>query len=112
MFRKATLLVFVISALALANVASAFSFSSIRAENVIHPGAQIKWMTDIAGDSKVFYGTSPGSYPNSVLGDCSATAATTDHCVNLTSLTASTRYYYIVKSADTGGMEHASGENY
>src|SRR3989344_1961216 len=92
--------------------ASALSFSNVRVENIIGSGAQIKWDTDAAGDSKVFYGISPGSHPYSSFGDCSGVTSTFNHCVNLTGLAASTRYYYKAKSTDAGGTEYTSEERF
>ncbi|MEK9179974.1 MAG: peptidoglycan-binding protein [Patescibacteria group bacterium] len=93
--------------------ADAFSFSNLRAENIYGPGAQIKWTTDESGDSKVYYGTSPGNYPNHAAGDClSPSSPVFEHCVNLTNLAASTKYYYVVKTTVASGSypEYTSEE--
>lgn len=85
----------------------AVSFSNVRAENFYFPGVQVKWTTDVAGDSVVWYGFSPGSYSSSMSGDCFATSANMDHCVNFPNLTANTTYYYKVQTAGVMSSEYS-----
>jgi phosphodiesterase/alkaline phosphatase D-like protein len=58
--------------------------------------AQITWTTDEASDSRVDFGTSPGSLTLSA----SEPALVLSHAVGLSALTPSTTYYYRVTSAD------------
>ena len=58
----------------------------------------IRWRTDVATDSRVQYGTTPGSLTQAA----TDTAATTEHEVRLTGLAAETRYFYSVGSS--GGV--------
>ncbi len=55
-------------------------------------GIIIKWRTDSTTTSKVWYGTTLGSYTDSV----SSTALETDHTVQLTGLSGVTTYYYAI----------------
>lgn len=99
-----------IAALAFAEKADAVSFLSVRVENIYVPGAQIKWTTDVASDSHAMYGTASGNYQYFATGDCLGGTSLTSHCVNLTNLAASTRYYYKVKSTDANGVQGISEE--
>jgi hypothetical protein len=54
----------------------------------------IKWRTDVAGNSRVYYGTSPGSL-TSFADDA---ASTTEHTVRVTGLVPDTKYYYGIGS--------------
>src|SRR5437867_10922268 len=52
-------------AIATASVdASAPAISNVRAEDITNSGATIKWTTGESANSKVYYGTSPASLPN------------------------------------------------
>lgn len=84
--------------------------SNIREENVIGSGAQIKWETDDTSDSKVLYGTASGIYPLFSDSRCDAGGSVASHCVNLTNLAASTKYYYKVKSRSVSGYDSESAE--
>ncbi len=68
----------------------------------------ICWRSDVASDSRVNYGTSPGSL---TLGPVDDAAVVTDHCVAVNSLTPNTQYWYDVgsTSAVQGG---ATSEHY
>ncbi len=50
----------------------------------------IKWRTDVAGNSRVYYGTSPGNLTSSA----DDAASTTEHTVRVTGLAPDTKYYY------------------
>ncbi len=74
--------------------------SSVGVQNIMGPGAQIYWTTDIPADSNVSYGPGTGGslYSNN---RCDAGGAVVNHCVNLMNLLPSTIYYYKVKSYST-----------
>lgn len=55
----------------------------------------IRWKTDAPTNSRVTYGTSFGTYTNTA----DDAALTTDHIVNITGLTADTKYYYTIGSS-------------
>lgn len=59
--------------------------------------------------SQVEYGTSSGSYPSSTVLD---DTLVTNHAITLTGLTASTTYYYRVKSQSAMQSESRSGESH
>ncbi|MFI5370519.1 MAG: DUF4082 domain-containing protein [Candidatus Eisenbacteria bacterium] len=61
--------------------------------------AAIQWTTDELADSRVDYGTSPGSL-NQNAGD---PTVTTSHTITLTGLASATTYYYRVTSMDRSG---------
>ena len=67
----------------------------------------VTWDTDEAGTSKVSYGTVSGTYTNST----SSAVLETSHTLTLTGLSAGTRYYFVVVSADTYGNYATSTEN-
>jgi len=52
----------------------------------------IKWRTNVATDTKVWYGTTLGTYPNAVTNSTSST----EHSIQLTGLSTNTKYYYKV----------------
>ena len=54
----------------------------------------VRWRTDVATDSRVRYGLTPGSLTSTT----DDLASTTEHQVALTGLTPNTRYYYSVGS--------------
>ncbi|KKS51781.1 MAG: hypothetical protein UV82_C0019G0001, partial [Candidatus Magasanikbacteria bacterium GW2011_GWD2_43_18] len=62
--------------------------------------ALITWTTDEGSSSQVFYGTAADSLDNETTVD---TASNRSHRVIISGLSASTRYYYIVQSADANG---------
>ena len=82
--------------------------TAARAENIIGPGAQIKWTTDEPSDSRVAYGTT-SNYALFSDSRCDAGGNVTDHCVNLTNLSPSTTYYFKVESRNTAGLDTQSG---
>lgn len=69
--------------------------------------ATINWSTDRSSDSKVQYGTSPGSYFAS---EPSNSTQVTDHVIELTNLKPGTTYYYKAKWTDEDGNNGSSGE--
>ena len=54
----------------------------------------IRWRTDIAENSRVKWGTVFGAYPNTV----DSGTVTTEHIVEITGLTADTKYWYTIGS--------------
>lgn len=58
----------------------------------------IRWDTDIANSSKVWFGTSPSAMTDSV----SSSQSQTRHEIRLTGLSSNTKYYY--KVGETGGV--------
>jgi hypothetical protein len=81
--------------------------SSVSAGSISSSGATITWTTDENANSSVSYGTNA-----SLLGS-TATSATyqTSHSVALSSLSASTTYYYNVTSCDQLGNCQTEGPN-
>ncbi len=58
-------------------------------------GITIRWRTDVATNSRVTYGTTLGTYTNTT----DDAAVTTEHIVNLSGLSADTKYFYTVGSS-------------
>lgn len=83
---------------------SVAAISNVRAENIIGSGAQIRWSTDFPTDSRVAYGTSPGTYSYFSNSRCDGSGYGTVHCVNLTNLAQDTMYYYKVESMTEAGF--------
>ncbi len=81
---------------AISAVASTTSFTA----------ATISWTTNEISDSKVWYGTASGTYTAS----SSSASLTVSHSLALTGLSASTKYYYVVVSADASGNIATSSE--
>jgi len=71
--------------------------------------AIVAWITDEYGDSKVEFATSALNSADTVKIALGVTS-TTSHFVELSGLTASTTYYYIVKSTDEAGNLATSTE--
>lgn len=80
--------------------------SNIRVINITETGATITWETNERATSRVRYGLT-GAYElgNIFLGDL-----VTFHSINLTSLTRSTLYHFVVSSVDAYGNEAVSGD--
>lgn len=57
----------------------------------------IRWRTDVPTDSRVTWGTSFGTYTNTV----DSTSFTTEHMVTLSGLTPDTKYYYTIGNTST-----------
>lgn len=66
----------------------------------------IRWQSDVPTNSRVEWGTSFGSYPN-VVNDA---AVTSSHSMNITGLTADTKYYYRIGSSTA--IQLAASNNY
>jgi acid phosphatase type 7 len=60
-------------------------------------GIVLRWRTDLASDSRVWYGAVPGGLSQSAYD----AASTTEHKVVLSGLQPNTRYYYRIESANT-----------
>ncbi|MDI6903321.1 MAG: DNRLRE domain-containing protein [Methanocellales archaeon] len=73
---------------------------------ITHDSVTITWNTDEPADSLVLYGTVSGNYMMNVT---NATEVTS-HIIDLTGLTVSTTYYYVVNSTDPSGSSNQSGE--
>src|SRR5206468_3778503 len=87
-------------AIATASVdASAPAISNVRAEDITNSGATITWTTNEPADSKVYYGTSPASLPNTAYDN----GRSTTHALPIVGLQTGTLYYYDVESADSLG---------
>ena len=84
------------------------AITNVRAENIIGPGAQIKWSTDDAANSRVFYGLSSGNLLYLADNRCDGSGYVTSHCVNLTDFVANAVYYYKVKSLNESGLDSES----
>lgn len=75
--------------------------------NSVSPsGIVVRWRTDLATDSKVSFGTTLGAYTNSITNS----SVTTEHIVQLTGLSAATKYYYQIGS--TTAVLQGDAENY
>ena len=60
----------------------------------------IRWKTSVASNSRVELGTTFGTYPTIV----SDATSTTDHIMNITGLTADTKYYYRIGNTTNMGV--------
>ena len=83
--------------------------TNVRAENIVSSGAQIKWTTDKLSDSRVNYGTAPGSYSSYSTNVCDGGGFVTSHCINLMGLAPSVVYYVRASSYD-GSLSASSSE--
>jgi hypothetical protein len=83
--------------------------SGVQAINIMATSTNVVWTTNKLADSAVLYGTSSGSYTasSSLLG---ASSTAFSHSLTLSGLTASTTYYYVVRSTDSGGNIGTSPE--
>ncbi len=77
------------------------------ASTVTTKKAKIDWSTDRDSDSKVAYGTSPGTYLDS---EPSNSDQVTDHSISLSNLAPGTTYYYKAKWTDEDGNTGSSEE--
>ena len=80
------------------------AISAVNALVVNNQTAIITWSTDETSDSRVIYGTSPGSLTQSAYSASMVTA----HSVTLTNLVPNTNYYYRAVSEDEFGNEATS----
>lgn len=84
--------------------------SDIEAKNVSTTTAEIVWTTDEDGTSRVLFGTStPVTNDNGIYSNDPTLEKS--HSVDLSGLTASTTYYFLVSSADASGNTATSTEN-
>lgn len=67
----------------------------------------IRWRTDIAENSRVKWGTVFGTYPNTV----DSATSTTEHIVQISGLTADTKYWYTIGST-TQTLQATSTNNF
>ncbi|MBI4132804.1 MAG: fibronectin type III domain-containing protein [Candidatus Sungbacteria bacterium] len=86
------------------------TISSVTADNLTATSARIRWTTNEAADSVVWYSTVTPVVTASPTPSVSSVALVTSHELTLTGLTASTTYRYIVKSKDAVGNTAASSE--
>jgi beta-lactamase superfamily II metal-dependent hydrolase len=75
-------------------------------ENTSRTSTQIVWYTNESATSVVKYGTSPGSYTNTV----SDSSMVLSHSMTLSNLTPFTTYYYVVESTDATSNTTTSSE--
>ena len=75
--------------------------------NITTKAAKVSWTTDRSSDSKVQYGTTPGSYFES---EPSNSTKVTDHSIALSNLSPGTTYYYKAKWTDEDGNTGVSSE--
>jgi len=75
-------------------------------ENTSRTSTQIVWSTNEAADSVVKYGTSSGSYTNTV----SSSSLVVSHQATLSNLTQFSTYYYVVESTDATSHTATSPE--
>ena len=82
------------------------TIENVASSNITYDSATITWDTDEVSDSVVNYGTSPalGSTESDVIKVIS-------HSITLTGLSASTTYYYEVKSTDCAGNATVDNNN-
>lgn len=79
---------------------------NVHDENTSRTAAQIVWYTNEPATSVVKYGTSPGSYTNTV----SNGTLVLGHSIALSNLTPFTTYYYVVESTDASSNTTTSSE--
>ena len=80
--------------------------SAVAANSIFIDSAAIEWTTDEPADSLVEYGTSPGSYTDTLDDPTLATG----HSIALSGLTPAATYYYRVTSTDEAGNTAVSDE--
>jgi len=81
-----------------------FTISNVSVSSITSSTALITWSTSISGTSQVFYDTSShNNYSDYLFSSTKKTSFTTNHSVNLSSLSPSTTYNYRVVSTDSGG---------
>jgi len=86
------------------NPPPAISLTAVVSSAIASDTATISWMTNVAGNSQVEYGTT-ASYGNSTALNSSMMTA---HTVVLSGPSASTTYHYRVKSADASNSDTGS----
>lgn len=84
--------------------------TAVNVSNITTTGATITWSTNESSDSDVYFSTvSPLSKPSST--KVSNNSMVTNHSINLTGLTPSTVYHFVVESKDAAGNESTSVQN-
>ncbi len=91
--------------------------SSLTATDITDHSAKITWTTDVPSNSQAFWGTdltisnaSDFQYYSQVPSSCDSSKLVTSHCVNITGLTKSTLYHYMVRSsAESSSVSVSSG---
>lgn len=84
--------------------------TNITAGNISSTSATISWTTDENTTSKVFYDLSTPLVVTSSTSFVQESLLTTSHSINLTGLTASSSYYFLVSSTDGFGNTATSSE--
>ena len=84
--------------------------SSVAADNIAATSARIRWTTNESADSTVWYSTTTPLTAASPTPSASSSSLVTSHELNLSGLTASTTYYYAVRSKDAANNAAASSE--
>lgn len=84
--------------------------SSITADNIASTTARVRWTTNENADSKVWYSTVSPVAIASTTPAVFSSLLVTSHEANLSSLTASTTYYYLVVSKDGAGNGATSSQ--
>lgn len=78
------------------------------ASNVTTKKATISWTTNRTSDSKIAYGTEPGKYIDTEVGNSEQTIS---HVLTITNLAPGTTYYYVAKWTDEDGNLGISEES-
>ncbi len=78
------------------------------ASNVTTKKATISWTTNRTSDSKIAYGTEPGKYIDTEVGNSDQAIS---HVLTITNLAPGTTYYYVAKWTDEDGNLGISDEN-
>lgn len=93
-------LLLILTAYCLLPTANCFSQSLTRGPYLQSPGQTsmiVRWRTDVATDSRIYYGSSLGSTANVI----DSTTVTTEHRVKISGLTPATTYYYNIGNSSS-----------
>ena len=90
--------------------AQTLSLADVAASSTSQTHATITWTSTLRSDSTIFYSTTT-PVSTSTAASATGSAHALNHRVNLTGLTASTTYYYIVTSKDAAGETATSSES-
>ena len=85
--------------------------SSVITDNIATTSARIRWTTDEAADSNVWYGTTTPVTTAAPTLHVFSIALVGAHDINLSGLTASTTYYFILTSRDATGNTATSTQS-
>ncbi len=88
------------------------NISGINVNNLSQSGATVNWTTNEAATSKVWYGTTTPVAISLHTAKASVSGLSTSHSVNLSGLTASSTYFFLVNSADTSSNSATSTESH